>query len=218
MRFRNGREARSSEPWVDGKAVPAYQGERVGEVDGGASDNAEEGQGRRRRGLLRALLEIVIIVGAAFAIAMLVQTFLLKPFTVHQESMEPTLLEGDRILLSRLTYHFRGPKAGDVVVFDSLLNESEDLVKRVVAVAGDRVAIEDGDLYVNGVAILEPYLFTQDFAGTMPEQVVPDGHVFVMGDNRDVSGDSRSFGPVPIDRIIGEALCTYWPIGRWRRL
>jgi signal peptidase I len=167
---------------------------------------------------VRIVLEIVIIVGAAFAIAMLVQAFLLKPFTVHQESMEPTLLEGDRILLSRLTYHFRDPKVGDVVVFDSPLNESEDLVKRVVGVAGDRMAVRDGDLYRNGVAVYEPYLSDQDFAGTMDDQVVPAGHVFVMGDNRDVSGDSRAFGPISVEQIIGEALCTYWPIGRWRGL
>ncbi len=218
MRFWNGREARSPGPWGDDRGSSAHDGGHAGEADERARGTSEEGQGKRRRGLLRALLEIVIIVGAAFAIAMLVQAFLLKPFTVHQESMEPTLLEGDRILLSRLTYHFREPTVGDVVVFDSPLNDSEDLVKRVVGVAGDRVAVNDGDLYVNGVAILEPYLLSQDFAGTMPEQVVPEGHVFVMGDNRDVSGDSRSFGPVSMARIIGEALCTYWPIGRWRRL
>jgi signal peptidase I len=218
VRSRNRREARAAEPWEDGQGSSAYRGRRTDEVDERGRGTAEEGRPRRRRGLLRVLLEIVIIVGAAFAIAMLVQAFLLKPFTVHQESMEPTLLEGDRILLSRLTYHFRGPKVGDVVVFDSPLNESEDLVKRVVGVAGDRVAVADGDLYVNGVPMMEPYLFDQDFTGTMPEQIVPEGHVFVMGDNRDVSGDSRSFGAISTERIIGEALCTYWPIGRWSRL
>jgi signal peptidase I len=206
MRWKS-RGTRSDGPWApddsrgaDGRAV------------------AHEGKGGRRKGVVRIVLEIVIIVGAAFAIAMLVQAFLLKPFTVHQESMEPTLLEGDRILLSRLTYHFRDPKVGDVVVFDSPLNESEDLVKRVVGVAGDRMAVRDGDLYRNGVAVYEPYLSDQDFAGTMDDQVVPAGHVFVMGDNRDVSGDSRAFGPISVEQIIGEALCTYWPIGRWRGL
>ena len=209
---------RFSESEGEGQALPSYDGRHVGQEGGGGSSTRPERRERRRGGLLRTLLEIVIIVAAAFAIAMLVQAFLLKPFTVHQESMEPTLLEGDRILLSRLTYHFREPKVGDVVVFDSPLNESEDLVKRVVGVTGDRVGVKDGDLFVNGVAIPEPYLASQDFAGSLPEQIVPEGHVFVMGDNRDVSGDSRSFGPVSMERIIGEALCTYWPIGRWRRL
>jgi signal peptidase I len=167
------------------------------------------------RKLIRVLIEIAVIVAAAFAIAMLVQAFILKPFTVHQVSMKPTLLEGDRILLSRLTYHFRDPKAGDVVVFHSPLHEGEDLVKRIVAVGGDRVSVSDGDLYVNGLAIDEPYLLDRDFAGELPEQVVPEGYVFVMGDNRNESGDSRLFGPVDADLIIGEALCIYWPVGRW---
>ncbi|OFW67046.1 MAG: signal peptidase I [Actinobacteria bacterium RBG_13_63_9] len=170
---------------------------------------------QKRRSLQRTVIEIMVIVAAAFAIAMLVQAFIVKPFTVHQVSMQPTLLEGDRILLSRLTYHFRDPRAGDVVVFHSPQNAGEDLVKRIVAVAGDRVAIRDGDLYVNGTALAEPYLLNDDFGGTLQEREVPEGFVFVMGDNRDQSGDSRFFGPIDTDLIIGEAFCIYWPIGRW---
>lgn len=208
----------SDDPWGGERRAPAYGGEPDDGADGAGTGTAGMRGRKGRRSVLRILLEIVIIVGAAFAIAMLVQAFLLKPFTVHQESMEPTLLEGDRILLSRLTYHFRDPKVGDVVVFDSPLNDNEDLVKRVVGVAGDRVAVKDGDLYVNGVAVSEPYLSDQEFAGTMAEQLVPADHLFVMGDNRDVSGDSRAFGPISMEQIIGEALCTYWPVSRWRGL
>jgi signal peptidase I len=178
----------------------------------------DEKRAKGSRRLLKVLIEIAVIVAAAFAIAMLVQAFIIKPFTVHQVSMKPTLLEGDRILLSRLTYHFRDPKAGDVVVFHSPLHEGEDLVKRIVAVAGDRVAVHAGDLYVNGLVVEEPYLLEPDFGGELREQVVPPNHVFVMGDNRDESGDSRLFGPIDTDLIIGEALCIYWPIGRWRGL
>jgi signal peptidase I len=170
---------------------------------------------KKRRSLLGSVVEIAVIVAAAFAIAMLVQAFLVKPFTVYQVSMEPTLLEGDRILLSRLTYHFRDPRAGDVVVFHSPQKTGEDLVKRIVAVAGDRVAVRDGNLYVNGAAVDEPYLLDDDFRGTLQEQEVPGGCVFVMGDNRDQSGDSRFFGPIDNELIIGKAFCIYWPIGRW---
>jgi signal peptidase I len=146
---------------------------------------------------------------------MLVQLFLIKPFTIHQVSMKPTLQEGDRILLNRVVYHFRDPKAGDVIVFHSPVNVKEDLVKRIVAVAGEEVAVHDGALYVNGVAKSEPYLLQQHFSGSYPATIIPDGYVFVMGDNRNNSGDSRLFGPIPTSSVIGEAFFIYWPISHW---
>jgi signal peptidase I len=164
---------------------------------------------------LGTVIEIVVIVAAAFVIAMLVQAFLFKPFTVHQVSMQNTLIEGDRILINRVVYHFRDPKPGDVIVFHSPVAEKEDLVKRVVAVAGDTVAVHDGALYVNGVRKEEPYLKEQDFRGELQDTAIPAGHVFVMGDNRNNSGDSRMFGPIPIDSIIGKAFVIYWPISHW---
>jgi signal peptidase I len=170
---------------------------------------------KKPRTLTRTVIEIVVIVAAAFALAMLVQAFIVKPFTIHQISMEPTLHEGDRILISRLSYHFRDPKAGDVVVFHSPVEADEDLVKRVVAVPGDTVAIRDGDLFVNGRAVNEPYLLEQDFRGEYPERVILEGEVFVLGDNRNNSGDSRLFGPIDVDLLIGSAFAIYWPIGRW---
>ncbi len=210
MRFARANAGRPARSW-DGRF------DLSSAVEEGGVDSPD-GPRSKRRGFVWTLLEVLLIVAVAFGIAMLVQAFLLKPYAVHQESMEPTLREGDRILLSRLTYHFREPRAGDVVVFNSPFDEEDDLVKRVVAVAGDRVAVRAGDLYVNGSVVVEPYLADQDFAGEMAEQVVPTGDVFVMGDNRDVSGDSRAFGPVSTEDIIGEALCVYWPIGRWRGL
>jgi signal peptidase I len=173
---------------------------------------------KKKRSAWGMVIEIVVIVAAAFAIALLVQWLLIKPFTIHQISMEPTLMEGDHILINRLTYHFRDPEAGDVVVFDSPINEDEDLVKRVVAVGGDTVAIHDGSLYVNGAAQDEPYLLEQNFRGEEAETVIPPGSVFVMGDNRNNSGDSRIFGPVSIDSIIGKAFVIYWPISHWAGL
>jgi signal peptidase I len=170
---------------------------------------------KKPRTLTRTIVEIVVIVAAAFALAMLVQAFIVKPFTIHQISMEPTLHEGDRVLISRLSYHFHDPKAGDVVVFHSPVDANEDLVKRIVAVAGDTIAIRDGSLFVNGVAREEPYLLEQHFRGEFPETVIPKGQVFVLGDNRNNSGDSRLFGPIDIDLLVGSAFAIYWPIGRW---
>ena len=172
----------------------------------------------KKSSILGTVIEIVVIVAAAFVIALLVQAFLVKPFTIHQVSMRPTLQDGDRILLNRLTYRFRPEHRGDIVVFHSPITPGEDLVKRIVGVAGDRVAVTGGKLYVNGVAQNEPYLLEQNFSGEMPETLVPPGHVFVMGDNRNNSGDSRLFGPVPTSSIIGKAFVVYWPISHWKTL
>jgi signal peptidase I len=170
----------------------------------------------KKSGIPGTILEIVVIVTAAFVIALLVQAFLIKPFTIHQVSMRPTLEEGDRILLNRLAYHFRDEARGDIVVFHSPITADEDLVKRIVAIAGDTVSVSGGKLYVNGVAQDEPYLLEQDFSGEMSEIEVPPGQVFVMGDNRNNSGDSRMFGPIPVDSIIGKAFLVYWPISHWK--
>lgn len=173
---------------------------------------------KKKRSPVGTVIEIVIIVAAAFAIAMLVQAFVVKPFTIHQVSMQPTLLERDRILLNRMSYHFRDPERGDVVVFHSPMNEGDDLVKRVVGVAGETVAIRGGSLYINGELQDEPYVLERHIRDDDQEVLVPPGHVFVMGDNRNNSGDSRFFGPIEVDSIIGCAFCVYWPIGRWRGL
>lgn len=179
---------------------------------------ARRSRATRKRGVLYSVIEIVGIVGAAFAVAILVQAFLFKPFTVHQISMLPTLEEGDRILLNRLTYSFRDPRAGDVVVFRPPVVGGEEMVKRVVAVAGDTVAIRHGDLYVNGARVDEPYLLEQEFSGEFPELAIPPGKVFTLGDNRNNSGDSRLFGLVDEEAIIGCAFVVYWPPSHWAGL
>ena len=171
----------------------------------------------KRRSLLGTVIEIVVIVVAAFVIAMLVQFFLVKPFTIPSVSMVPTLMVGDRVLVNRLTYHFREPKRGDVVVFHSA-QLSEDLIKRVVAVGGDTVEVKAGALYLNGQRQVEPKLFEQNIQGTFPVIMVPKGYVFVMGDNRNDSEDSRVFGPVDVKTILGRAFAVYWPIRRWHGL
>ena len=166
---------------------------------------------------LHTVLEVVLIVVAAFAIAMVVQFFVMKPFTIHQVSRQPTIHDGERVLVNRVVYHFRDPKKGDVVVFRSPVKD-EDLVKRVVGVAGDRIEIKDGGLYVNGVRQVEPYLNEQAIQGVFPETTVPSGSVFVMGDNRNNSLDSRMFGPVSRKAILGRAFAIYWPFNRWSGL
>ncbi len=174
---------------------------------------------KSRSKALRWTVEIVIIVVAAFVLALLVQQFIVKPFAIPSPSMENTLLEGDRVLVNRLVYHFHPPRRGDVIVFHPPGNPGSDpFIKRVVAVAGDTVAVHDGQLYLNGVAQDEPYVKDYPIQGDYPETEIQDGYVWAMGDNRNNSGDSRVFGPVPLDSIMGEAFAIYWPLNRIRGL
>ena len=184
----------------------------------GQQQPSEVQEAGRKRSLPGLIGEILLIVVAAFVIALLVQAFLVKPFTIHQVSMRPTLEEHDRILLNRLAYRFQQPARGDIIVFHSPEDSSEDLVKRIVGVAGDRIEVKGGKLYRDGLAQDEPCLLEQVIQGDTPEEVVPDGYVFVMGDNRNNSLDSRRFGPISKSMIIGKAFVVYWPVGHWKGL
>jgi signal peptidase I len=159
-----------------------------------------------------------VIIAAAFLLALLIQLFVLKPFVIPSESMEPTLDLGDRVLVNRVVYHFRQPERGDVIVFDPPVQSDEPFIKRVVAVGGDTVSVQGGKLWVNGEAQVEPYLREPEILGDFPEVTVPEGSVWAMGDNRNNSGDSRKFGPVSVSSIIGEAFAVYWPVRHWRGL
>ncbi len=175
----------------------------------------------------------------ALAVAVVIKTFLVQPFYVPSESMLPTIEVNDRVMISKLNYQFADPQRGDIVVFvspfnDDIDNESllesvvrhvleavgirtasaDDLIKRVVAVGGDTVEVKGGYLYVNGTQVAEPYLVSQ---GSMPDftaVVVPPESVFVMGDNRAVSYDSRKFGAIPEEHLLGEAVVRIWPLSR----
>jgi signal peptidase I len=162
------------------------------------------------------MIETVIIVVAAFVLAILIQQFIVKPFAIPSPSMEPTLVEGDRVLVNRLSYHFRSPERGDVIVFHPpLIEDSEPYIKRVVAIAGDRVSLHDGQIWLNGVAQEEPFIKEHPILGDFAEVTISEGCVWVMGDNRNNSGDSRRFGEVSTDRIIGAAFAIYWPPSQW---
>jgi signal peptidase I len=164
----------------------------------------------------RRLAEYGVILLVAFVVVFgFLRPFVVKSFWIPSESMVPTLEVGDRIFVNRFIYRFFEPERGDIVVFDSLETDDE-LIKRVVAVPGDRVRVRNGILRVNGDFPDEPYAVPvvfpdgSDFGPTR----VPEGEVFVMGDNRPNSHDSRFFGPVPTENIQGEAFFRFWPPSR----
>jgi len=152
----------------------------------------------------------------AVVIALLIMTFL-KPTIVKENSMQPTLNSNNYIFLSKQAYRFSQPKAGDIIVFHTDLTTLDGkeklLIKRVIAIPGDVITIEDGKVYVNEILKDEPYIHEGDTPGYLENFVVPEGEVFVMGDNRGVSIDSRDprVGCVEIKEIVGKAFFRLYP-------
>lgn len=139
------------------------------------------------------------------------------PSLVQGPSMEPTLRTGDRVLVEKLGYRFDEPQRGDVVLIRSE-NGGTDLIKRVAALPGETVSVRGDTVYVDGEP-LRGARASRDLPGFSGlRTTVPPGHVYVLGDNRERSLDSRSYGPVPLERVEGEALATYWPLDRLRTL
>lgn len=161
----------------------------------------------------------------AIAIAGIIRLFLFAPIVVDGESMMPTLENGDRMLVNKIGYSIGEPKRYDIVVFHA--SEDNDYIKRIIGIPGDHVAYEDDQLYINGEIQEEPYLsslkeqqlfenstLTKDF--TLEEllqiEIIPEGYVFVLGDNRENSTDSRIIGLVPIEEITGSTNYVFWPL------
>ncbi|OQA45775.1 MAG: Signal peptidase IB [Chloroflexi bacterium ADurb.Bin325] len=147
----------------------------------------------------------------AIIIALLIHVFLAQATRVYGQSMEPSLHTNERLVIEKLSYRFHGPRRGDVVVLHDPGGSPELLIKRVVGLPGERVTVADGRVFIDGAPLDEPYL-DQDTLGRGRSWIVPPLHIFVMGDNRSASRDSRSFGPVPMDQIVGRALVRYWPL------
>jgi signal peptidase I len=190
----------------------------------------------RRGGLLGFLGELPGMILTAIVLALLIKTFLIQAFYIPSESMLPTLDRGDRVIVSKIPYYFHEPRRGDVVVFEDPNGtgkergiiggavhwlfqglgahpDNEDFIKRVIGLPGDTVWAKGGVVYVNGEGLDEPYARTR--TANFPRTRVPDGKLFVLGDNRSDSLDSRfGLGFVPIDHVIGKAYLLVWPPSR----
>ena len=177
-----------------------------GEADGhGDIETAADEQRPLWQPLLWFLVLVLVLMG--------VRAFVVDPVTVHGNSMSPGFRQGDLLVVDRLTYRFRDPRPGEVVVTKSPTT-GDLIVKRVVAVGGQNAGIEDGRLVVDGVIFDESYINNVGMAGYFfGPNPVPQGEVLLLGDNRDESVDSREFGTVSVDSITGRVLTHMWPLG-----
>ncbi|MGI6229502.1 MAG: signal peptidase I [Tractidigestivibacter sp.] len=175
-------------------------------------------KGGRKHG---AGFDVFVTILVAFVIAVLLRLFVVEVNVVPTASMLDTIQEGDLIFGLRISLLWDDPDQGDVVTFKSVTDSDTTLVKRVIAVGGQTVDLRDGVVYVDGVALDEPYTEgkpsyslsdTAGSAGITYPYTVPDGYVWVMGDNRTNSLDSRYFGPVPVSSVTSKVICIYWPI------
>ena len=159
---------------------------------------------------LRAWLRDLFV---AFMISVFIILFLYQPVRVEGTSMLPRLEDQDRLFINKFAYRFEAIHRGDVVVFYYPHDHSKSYIKRVIALPGDRLSINNGAVTVNDVTLSEPYVpqrFQDD--RSLPERIIPQSEYFVMGDHRSISSDSRDFGPVPRDLIYGRAAFVYWPM------
>lgn len=166
----------------------------------------------RRRKALRWLRDVLETILPAVLIAFLINLFLAQATQVYGQSMEPTLHSDQRLVVEKVSYRFHGPRRGDIVVLKSP-QSSELLIKRVIGLPGETIEIRQGQVYINGQELDEPYL-ERSKGGNWGPIIVPPLHVCVLGDNRSFSNDSRAFGMVPIESIVGRAWVSYWPLDK----
>ena len=164
----------------------------------------------------KSILEWVGVIVGALLVALLIKTFLLQAFYIPSRSMEPTLRIGDRVLVNKLSYKVHDINRGDIVVFERPKDEPpdaiKDLIKRVIGLPGETVSTQNGQVYIDGRPLDEPYLPAGTVTDNLPPTKVPDDEVFVMGDNRGDSRDSRYFGPIDEGLIVGRAFVRIWPV------
>jgi signal peptidase I len=176
-----------------------------------------------KRPAFGCLLEIIETLVLTLIIFFVIQTFVAQPYQIRQQSMEMTLEPDQYVLVDKLTPKWDTYKHGDIVVFDPpdewASAERTPFIKRVIGVGGDRVEIRDGKVFLNDIELIEPYVFQEDGKPQETDDlllqerwVVPEGELFLMGDHRKSSADSREFGTVKVGRVIGRAWLRYWPI------
>lgn len=182
------------------------------------SDYQEEGWGSKIKGNLIELIEFVAIM---LAILVVIRFFVAEPHKVSGNSMFPNFHDADYIITNKLALRIGELERGEVVILYNPKNHDQVFIKRVIGLPGERVKLLNGQVYVNGKQLSEPYLKPElktpgeTFLQDGEEVTVPNQQYFVMGDNRTASSDSREFGPISKDGIIGQALLRYWPVNKF---
>jgi signal peptidase I len=193
--------------------------------DGDDEDDTEETPARRHR----ALLDWAVVIVVALLVAFLVRTFVLAHFVVDGTSMFSTLHDDDRVFVNKLSYRLHDPNRGDVVVLHQSAGRADrelverDLIKRVIALPGETIEIRSCRVVIDGRTLEEPYLDPNvvtpgNCGGDLAPVTIPEDHVFVMGDNRGGSQDSRNLGPIEEDDLVGRAFIVFWPQSHWQWL
>jgi signal peptidase I len=182
----------------------------------GPPDGPPDGPPEKERNSTRTLIEWVAVIGGALIVALIIKTFLIQAFYIPSGSMEPTLDIGDRVLVNKLSYRVHDVHRGDLVVFERPEGEGgdiRDLIKRVIGLGGETIEGRDGHIVIDGRVLSEPYLPEGVTTGDFEPVEIPEDQVWVMGDNRGDSRDSRSFGPIAEEDIVGRAFIRVWPVG-----
>jgi signal peptidase I len=201
----------------------------AGRPDPAVDAEAADQEGRPSSHWIVELLGVVVV---AILVAVLLRTFVVATYSIPSGSMEPTLQIGDRIVVNKLSYHLHGVDRGNIVVFSTPPNEDcagppvSDLVKRVIGLPGETISLSDGSVYINGRLLPEPFLppdvRTDNYPGPSNNAYslhrpyrIPEGDVYVMGDNRSRSCDSRFWGPIAESSIVGKVDLRIWPLSRF---
>lgn len=169
--------------------------------------------------VFRTVVSIVISVAIILALSWLMRSFVFQAYQIPSGSMEQTIMEGDLVFAEKVSFYFREPEPGDIVTFDSTDGSEKVLIKRCIATEGQVIDVKDDKVYVDGVPLDEPYTLGKPTRPLSSETVtypytVPEGCIWVMGDNRTNSTDSRAFGAVPVDSVIARGVFIYWPFNR----
>jgi signal peptidase I len=223
------------------ESTPDVSDDDLPDPDATETDSHQLDAPKKKRRQLPFWLEFPLLIGVALLVAILIKTFLFQAFYIPSSSMEDTLEINDRVLVSKVAYQIGDIAHGDIIVFDDprggfeqpdesmvdsalrnlfesigLATPRSEFIKRVIGLPGDVVEGKDGGVFVNGVRLNEPYLKEPDrpIAPFGPVQI-PEDALFVMGDNRAASQDSRFFGPIPSEDVVGQAFVIIWPPSRW---
>ena len=181
---------------------------RTGEI-GPTPESREECRTRRARSFLA---EVAIICVLALVLALLTKQFVTQVYAISGRSMEPTLHDGEMVMIHKLSPSLIELERGDLVIFRAPKDPNKDLIKRVVALPGDTVEICDNELFVNGELVTEEYILQDAYPRDEDKLTVPVDQIYVLGDNRPQSQDSRQFGPVPLHSVRGEVFLRLWPL------